>query len=115
MLLLGAPCIRHIGNYPSGHSTRATLYAEVLAEVFPDQRQELLERGREIGWDRVIAGVHYPSDVSAGRVLGHELRRQMLANEALQERMNTVKAELAKAKQLPVMASQKQPVMNTSR
>lgn len=88
------------GSYPSGHATRGTIFAEVLAGLFPEQREALLERGREIGWDRVLAGVHYPSDVAAGRVLGHDIARQMLKSETLQSRLDTVKSELAKARQL---------------
>ena len=56
--------------YPSGHATHGMVYAMILAEIAPEQRPALLQRGREIGWNRVIAGVHYPSDIAAGRVLG---------------------------------------------
>jgi acid phosphatase (class A) len=69
-------------SYPSGHSTRATVYAELLAEAVPSRRDALLERGREIGWDRVIAGIHFPSDVYAGRVLGHAIAQSMLRDPA---------------------------------
>ena len=68
-------------SYPSGHSTRGMLFAEVLAEIYPDQRDALLARGRQIGFDRVIGGVHYPSDIYAGRVLGHNLARVILAKD----------------------------------
>lgn len=69
-------------GYPSGHSLRGVLYAELLAELMPDLRDKLMERGLQIGWDRVIAGVHYPSDVSAGRVLGHNIAQHLLHDEA---------------------------------
>ena len=61
--------------YPSGHAAYGMVYAIILAELAPEQRSALLERGREIGWNRVIAGVHYPSDVAAGRVLGQAVAR----------------------------------------
>jgi acid phosphatase (class A) len=67
-------------SHPSGHSTRGVLMAELLAEVFPDHRQALLDRGRQIGWDRVILGMHYPSDVFAGQTLGNALTPQFLAS-----------------------------------
>lgn len=57
-------------GYPSGHSTRGTVYALVLAELFPDKREAILQVGRNIGWDRVIIGKHYPTDIYAGRTLG---------------------------------------------
>jgi acid phosphatase (class A) len=83
--------------YPSGHATRGIVYATVLAEIFPEQRQKLMERGAEIGWDRVIAGVHYPSDVIAGRTLGKAIARQLLANPQFVEQLNAIKSELTSA------------------
>jgi acid phosphatase (class A) len=84
-------------SYPSGHSTRATAYAQILAEIFPDQREALVAQGRAIGWGRVQGGVHYPTDVYAGRVLGQELARDFLASADFQADLAAVKAELAAA------------------
>ncbi len=84
-------------SYPSGHSTRATVWAEILANIFPDKRNALLERGRQIGFDRVIAGVHFPSDVYAGRVIGHNVARELLANPVFRVELERVKAELDNA------------------
>ncbi len=85
--------------YPSGHSTRGTMYALLLAEVFPQQRDALLERGREIGWDRVIAGLHHPSDIVAGRVLGQALAQAVLADPKFQSDFAAMKKELTQAEQ----------------
>ena len=84
-------------SYPSGHSTRGTVYALVLAELFPAQREALIAKGREIGWGRVQGGVHYPTDVYAGRVLGQALARDFLASPSFQNDLAEVKAELAAA------------------
>jgi len=85
-------------SYPSGHSTRGTLYALVLAELFPEQRDALLAKGRETGWLRVLGGVHYPADIYAGRVLGQELARDFLRNEAFHRDLAAVRAEIAAAR-----------------
>ena len=82
-------------SYPSGHSTRATLYALVLAELFPAQREAILAKGRESGWLRVQGGVHFPTDIYAGRVLGQELARDFLRSEAFQRDLAAARAELA--------------------
>jgi acid phosphatase (class A) len=79
--------------YPSGHATRGMLYALVLAELAPDRRQALLDRGREIGWDRVVAGLHHPSDIIAGRVLGQALAQSLLADPQFQPELAELKAE----------------------
>jgi acid phosphatase (class A) len=84
-------------SYPSGHSTRGTVEALVLAELFPDKRDAILQIGRGIGWHRVVGGVHYPSDVYAGRVLGQALAEAILRDPAFQARLAAAKAELAGA------------------
>ena len=84
-------------SYPSGHSTRGIIYAMILSDVCPEKKDALLERGREIGWDRVIAGVHYPSDVAAGRTLGQALGQVLLANPTFREQLAKVKTEFEKA------------------
>ena len=84
-------------GYPSGHSTRGTLFALLLAELFPAQREALLAKGREAGWLRVQGGVHYPTDIYAGRVLGQALARAFLAAPDFQADWAAVKAELAAA------------------
>jgi len=90
------PCVtlENEGSYPSGHATRGMLFALVLAEVFPEHRAELLEQGRQVGWDRVVGGVHYPSDVAAGRVLGQALAAKLMSKPAFQADFEQVKAEL---------------------
>src|SRR5258708_2975236 len=78
-------------SYPSGHAIRGHLGALVLAELFPEKRSALIERGWLVGWDRVIGGVHYPSDIAAGFKLGEILGQQFLASDAF-------KADLEKAR-----------------
>jgi membrane-associated phospholipid phosphatase len=82
-------------SYPSGHSTRGTVFALLLAELFPGQREAILAKGREAGWLRVQGGVHYPSDIYAGRVLGQELARDFLHRPEFQADLAAAKAELA--------------------
>jgi acid phosphatase (class A) len=84
-------------SYPSGHSTRATVFALLLAELFPDKREALLALSRNIGWHRVLGGVHYPTDIYAGRVLGQAVVREFLANPVFQHDLAEAKAELAAA------------------
>lgn len=62
---------RPVASYPSGHAIRAAVYARLLSAVFPKHEDALLDLSRRIAFGRVIAGVHYPVDVVAGRKLGH--------------------------------------------
>jgi len=82
-------------SYPSGHSTVANLDALILAELAPDLRDALLARGEQIGDDRVIAGVHFPSDVDAGHTLVHDLFDKLMDSPAFQADLAKAKAEMA--------------------
>src|SRR5258706_3390485 len=64
-------------SYPSGHSTPGTVYSMVLAELFPQKKEPILAVGRTIGWDRGLIGKPFPTDVYAGRFLGHALVKEL--------------------------------------
>ena len=61
------PELRTSFSYPSGHSTRSWAYGLILAEIAPAHAAEVMARARAYGESRVVCGVHYPSDVEAGR------------------------------------------------
>src|SRR5581483_12389887 len=84
-------------SYPSGHSTRGTVYALVLAELFPEKRDAILTIGRDIGWDRVLIGKHFPTDIQAGRVLAQSIVRELLASPVFQHDLAAAKAEVQAA------------------
>jgi acid phosphatase (class A) len=56
-------------SYPSGHSMIGWSYALTLAQLLPDRSEVLIENGKAYGESRIICGVHYQSDVEAGRLL----------------------------------------------
>lgn len=85
-------------SYPSGHSTRAALWASILSELAPDAKQTLLARGAQIGQDRVIAGVHFPSDVAAGQLLGHTIAARLLATPKFQHDLAIARPEFNAAR-----------------
>ncbi|MDB6123364.1 MAG: hypothetical protein JWQ71_2357 [Pedosphaera sp.] len=94
-LNLGRP--EKSASYPSGHSTRGTVQALLLSELFPDKREAILEIGRNIGWDRVLIGKHFITDVRAGRVLGQAIVRELLASPSFQHDLAEAKAEVKAA------------------
>ncbi len=85
-------------GYPSGHATRGILFARILLKLEPKKKDRLLERGREIGWDRAIGGVHYPSDVAAGRELGLAVAHALLTNSEFKAQLREVKTEYERFK-----------------
>jgi acid phosphatase (class A) len=80
-------------SYPSGHSTQGTVYALILAEIFPDKKDAILAIGRQIGWDRVIIAKHFPTDIQAGRVLGQAIFYELEKSAAFQSDLAAAKAE----------------------
>ena len=78
------PCIGDVADnesYPSGHATYGYVVALVLAEMVPEHRAALLARADEFGHHRMTCGVHFASDVAAGRSGAEWLVRE-LAKEA---------------------------------
>ncbi|MBR1515478.1 MAG: phosphatase PAP2 family protein [Paludibacteraceae bacterium] len=61
--------LRHNGSYPSGHTTLGWVTALILVEICPEYENEILRVGYEYGQSRVIAGYHWQSDVTAGRLV----------------------------------------------
>lgn len=60
-------------SYPSTHAIIGRYLAKWLSDKFPDQEKELLKLGYDLGYNRVLAGFHYPSDFDAGVMLANKL------------------------------------------
>ena len=57
-------------SYPSGHSCVSAAAARVIGTYFPEHAATLNDQVLEAGRSRVVGGIHYPSDVTAGQALG---------------------------------------------
>ncbi|MCF4007549.1 phosphatase PAP2 family protein [Corynebacterium uropygiale] len=57
-------------SFPSGHTNQATWTTTFLAAMLPELAPQLLARGSEAGYNRLVLGVHYPLDVIGGRMTG---------------------------------------------
>ena len=80
--------------YPSGHATLGTCLGMILAELAPMYRKALLERAQVIGQDRIIIGVHHPSDVVAGNKLGAYVAERLLEDAAFRRELTKARQEL---------------------
>lgn len=85
-------------SYPSGHSLYLFMEAEVLADLFPELRARLLEYAHRAAWARVLGGVHFPSDIVAGRLLGQAFVAALRRNPAYAVQLETCRAEMAAAR-----------------
>jgi acid phosphatase (class A) len=60
--------VRH-GAYPSARTASTRIWAEVFGSLVPTRTPALLAAAERSAWLRVIAGVHYPTDLEGGRLL----------------------------------------------
>ena len=95
------PCIESVerlrgnGSYPSGHAAVGWAWALVLAELAPQHADSILARGREFGDSRVVCGVHYPSDVEAGRTIGAAALARLHAEPGFRAALDRARREFA--------------------
>lgn len=84
------------GSYPSGHTTRAAIWSETLVLLAPEKADAIRARARLIGLDRIILGVHFPSDVAAGNALGKAIVEKMKESAEFQRDLEEAKTEWRK-------------------
>jgi len=71
-------------SYPSGHATNGYLAGLVLSAVMTDRSTSLMARGERYGQNRVVCGVHYPSDVAEGQQMAKFLFALIVKQPAYQ-------------------------------
>ena len=57
-------------SFPSGHTLHAVVFSTVVLSYFPHLAIVVLPFTIMVGLSRVVLGLHYPSDVIAGALLG---------------------------------------------
>jgi len=62
-------------SFPSGHAVYAFMMATVLATWVPRYRVIFYIAAGFIGWTRIYLGVHFPTDVVVGGLLGYGITR----------------------------------------
>jgi acid phosphatase (class A) len=90
------------GSYPSGHAAFSWLTGIVLADMIPEKREAIMVRAREIGLNRIIGGVHYPSDVEMGRILAVACAVEMRSKPAFLADFDEARKEVRKVLGLPL-------------
>lgn len=89
------------GSYPSGHSTQVTINAILLSAMVPERRQEIWARADDYTQSRIVGGMHYPTDVEAGRRAGTAMAAVMFQLPHFRADFDAVRSEIRTALSLP--------------
>lgn len=86
------PCIdlEKSSAYPSGHSLTAQLHARILSQVYPERSEQLINRAMNFSMNRVIGGVHHPSDVKSAHILADYLAEKMIDDKNFNELLHSL-------------------------
>lgn len=88
------PAPQYSYSYPSGHSTFGAITAILLSDMVPEKRAALYARGWQFGESRIVGGVHYPTDVDAGRIDATALVAVMMRSPDFRTDLAAAGAEL---------------------
>lgn len=81
-------------SYPSGHSLSGYLLAFTLAEMLPEKKAEIFARADDYAHNRLVCGVHYPSDLEASRRVAYAVFGLMMSSPKFTQDLDAARTEL---------------------
>lgn len=103
------PCIENVKgdlSYPSGHAAYGWAMYFLLREMVPERKQELEARAREYAHQRMVCGVHFASDLEAGRLAAGRVIDAMVQVPRFREEFRAAAQEMRAALRLPPIAAE---------
>lgn len=91
-------------SYPSGHTMTGYLMALTLASMLPEKRDAIFARADDYAHNRLVCGVHQPSDLEAGKEIAYALFAVMADNPRFKAERAAAEAEVRKVLALPARA-----------
>ena len=88
-------------SYPSGHTMDSYFKASLLSMLVPEHHDAFFARAEEHAQSRVLAGVHFPSDLEGGQTAAAALVASLLVDPAVAADFAAVREELRGALGLP--------------
>jgi acid phosphatase (class A) len=83
-------------SYPSGHSMSSNLMAILLANIVPEKKTQIFERGWVFAEHRALGGVHYPSDLQAGRIAAALVAQRLYQDPEFRKELEASRVEIRK-------------------
>lgn len=84
-------------SYPSGHSAFASSSAIILSQLLPEHRDAIFSQARIFAANRILMGLHYPTDIASGWTAGTLAAYVMLRGAAFRRDFARVENELRRA------------------
>jgi acid phosphatase (class A) len=66
----------------------------VLSNMVPEKRAEIMARAAEYAHNRIVGGIHYPSDIEAGRITGTVIAAKLQTQDDFNAGFTAARAEL---------------------
>lgn len=85
-------------SWPSIAAAVGTAYGDLFSGLVPERTDAIQRIGREIGVSRAICALDWPSDVAAGRQLGHAVHTAAATTPAFQDDLALARVELSAAR-----------------
>ena len=87
--------VQHHAAYPGGHAAQSYASALVLGMVDPRNAEKYKQIALDVAHRREVAGVHFPSDSSSGRLLAEQVVKALFEKPEIQKRLELAKKEFA--------------------
>jgi acid phosphatase (class A) len=84
-------------SYPSGHAAYGAAVGFLLADMLPEKKTAIYARIEDYAYSRLVLGVHFRSDVEAGKLLGAAVGATLISKPGFTESFEETKACVRKA------------------
>lgn len=79
--------------YPSGHGATGYLEGLVLTLIVPEKRDAILARADDYAHNRLVCGVHYPSDIAASKQVAYAAIGIIMNNPQFKKELAAARTE----------------------
>ncbi|WP_264050156.1 acid phosphatase [Methylobacterium flocculans] len=83
-------------SFPSSHATQAWTYASIMATLMPEKATQFFVRARSYGESRVVCGLHWLSDIEAGRTTASAVYATLQGDPGFRSDLEKARTELGK-------------------
>lgn len=83
-------------SFPSSHATQAWTYASIMASLMPDKATQFFVRARSYGESRVVCGLHWLSDIEAGRTTASAVYAALQGDPGFRSDLEKARVEFGK-------------------